>query len=410
MFYYEEDNLSPEESFKRTKKSLQQSNFIWENYSKILFSKYKINYTPYEKTVIKKLLFNPLPEKYRKQFWLISSGAKRDLINNKDYYYNLLENYPKNIPFPYEENINLDLHRTFPEIDFFKDENNLKKMKNILMAFAMRNISIGYCQGFNFIVGKLLMIIENEEETFWVFTNICENYLPFDFYLQFTGVRTDIEIIKKIIYLIIPNMINNENFELSISNLIAQCFISLFSNYVNDNILFCIWDSFFIYGNIILYKAFIWVVSLIYEENINNYELSNIQSTLFQKMKIENKTDALNYYLMVFIRFNSTYVEHYRNKISKETIKENNSLRKRKINYMNNIKCDKSMPFCLYYNEIDNIVNLNQFYVLRCNQKIDFRDDYFWGEYEKDLENYYELEISINDLLIEHQIHYCPDN
>ena len=68
------------------------------------------------------------------------------------------------------------------------------------------------------------------------------------------------------------------------------------------------------------------------------------------------------------------------------------------------------MPFCLYYNEIDNIVNLIQFYVLRCNQKIDFRDDYFWGEYEKDLENYYELEISINDLLIEHQIHYCPDN
>ena len=390
MFYYEEDNLSPEESFKRTKKSLQQSNFIWENYSKILFSKYKINYTPYEKTVIKKLLFNPLPEKYRKQFWLISSGAKRDLINNKDYYYNLLENYPKNIPFPYEENI--------------------KKMKNILMAFAMRNISIGYCQGFNFIVGKLLMIIENEEETFWVFTNICENYLPFDFYLQFTGVRTDIEIIKKIIYLIIPNMINNENFELSISNLIAQCFISLFSNYVNDNILFCIWDSFFIYGNIILYKAFIWVVPLIYEENINNYELSNIQSTLFQKMKIENKTDALNYYLMVFIRFNSTYVDHYRNKISKKTIKENNIYKKRKINYNNSIKCDKSMPFCLYNNEIDDIVNLNQFYVLKCNQKIEIRDDYFWGEFEKDLENYIENEITIDDLLIEHQIHYCPDN
>ncbi len=410
MFYYEEDNLSPEESFKRTKKSLQQSNFIWENYSKILFSKYKKNYTPYEKTVIKKLLFNPLPNKYRKQFWLISTGAKRELINNKNYYKNLLQTYPKKIPFPFEESINLDLHRTFPELDFFQNEENIKKMKNILMAFAMRNVSIGYCQGFNFIVGKLLMIIENEEETFWVFTNICENYLPFDFYLQFTGVRTDIEIIKKIIYLIIPEMINNENFELCISNLVAQCFISLFSNYVNDNILFCIWDSFFIYGNIILYKAFIWVVTLIYNQNIKNYELSSLQSILFQKMKIENNTDTLNYYLMVFIRFNSTYVDHYRNKISKKTIKENNIYKKRKINYNNSIKCDKSMPFCLYNNEIDNIVNLNQFYVLRCNKKIEIRDDYFWGEFEKDLENYIENEITIDDLLIEHQIHYCPDN
>ncbi len=407
MFYYEEDNLSPEESFKRTKKSLQQSNFIWENYSKILFSKYKKNYTPYEKTVIKKLLFNPLPEKYRKQFWLIASGAKRDLINNKNYYYNLLENYPKNIPFPYEENINLDLHRTFPEIDFFKDENNLKKMKNILMAFAMRNISIGYCQGFNFIVGKLLMIIENEEETFWVFTNICENYLPFDFYLQFTGVRTDIEIIKKIIYLIIPKMSDNENFELCISNLVAQCFICLFSNYVNNNILFSIWDSFFIYGNIILYKAFIWVVTLIYDERIVNYELSNLQKILFQKMKVENNTDSLNYYLMLYIKFNAHYVDHYRRKFSEKTIQDNQNFKKKKIDF-HKLVCDKNMPFCLYNNEIDNIVNLNQFYVLRCNRKIEFYKDYFSGEFEKDLENYTEKEISIDDLLIEYQIHMCP--
>ena len=280
MFYYEEDNKSPEETFLQNKLSLEKLNYNWEKYSKQLFSKNKRNYTPEEIIMIKKLLFFPLPEKYRKEFWLISSGAKRDLINNKNYYYNLLQNYPKKIP--YEENINLDLKRTFPELEFFKKEENLKKMKNILLAFAMRNISIGYCQGFNFIVGKLLMIIENEEETFWVFTNICENYLSFDFYLQFTGVRIDIEIIKKIIFLIDPKMSNNENFQLSISNLIAQCFISLFSNYVNDNILFSIWDSFFIYGNIILYKAVIWLVSLIYNQSINNYELIYLQNNFFQ--------------------------------------------------------------------------------------------------------------------------------
>ena len=405
MFYYEEDNKSPEETFLQNKLSLEKLNYNWEKYSKQLFSKNKRNYTPEEIIMIKKLLFFPLPEKYRKEFWLISSGAKRDLINNKNYYYNLLQNYPKKIP--YEENINLDLKRTFPEIEFFKKEENLKKMKNILLAFAMRNISIGYCQGFNFIVGKLLMIIENEEETFWVFTNICENYLSFDFYLQFTGVRIDIEIIKKIIFLIDPKMSNNENFQLSISNLIAQCFISLFSNYVNDNILFSIWDSFFIYGNIILYKAVIWLVSLIYNQSINNYELIYLQNNFFQKMKIENNTNLLNYYLMCYILFNESYIQHYRNKFSKQIIQDNQILKKNNTQ-VNNLICDKNLPFCLFTNKIDNIVNLNQFYVLRCNRKIKFYKDYFSEEFEKDLENYTEKKITIDDLLIEYQIHICP--
>ena len=405
MFYYEEDNKSPEETFLQNKLSLEKLNYNWEKYSKQLFSKNKKNYTPEEIIIIKKLLFFPLPEKYRKEFWLISSGAKRDLINNKNYYYNLLQNYPKKIP--YEENINLDLKRTFPELEFFKKEENLKKMKNILLAFAMRNISIGYCQGFNFIVGKLLMIIENEEETFWVFTNICENYLSFDFYLQFTGVRIDIEIIKKIIFLIDPKMSNNENFQLSISNLIAQCFISLFSNYVNDNILFSIWDSFFIYGNIILYKAVIWLVSLIYNQSINNYELIYLQNKFFQKMKIENNTNLLNYYLMCYILFNESYIQHYRNKFSKQIIQDNQILKKNNTQ-VNNLICDKNLPFCLFTNKIDNIVNLNQFYVLRCNRKIKFYKDYFSDEFEKDLENYTEKKITIDDLLIEYQIHICP--
>jgi hypothetical protein len=35
-------------------------------------------------------------------------------------------------------------------------------LKNILIAFSRRNSSIGYIQGFNFIVGRILEIVENE--------------------------------------------------------------------------------------------------------------------------------------------------------------------------------------------------------------------------------------------------------
>ena len=84
------------------------------------------------------------------------------ILFNKNYYNNLLNNYPENIPSPFEGQINLDLGRTYPNDPFFKEEENLKKLKNILIAISRREATIGYCQGFNFIAGKILKICENE--------------------------------------------------------------------------------------------------------------------------------------------------------------------------------------------------------------------------------------------------------
>ncbi len=81
---------------------------------------------------------------------------------NKNYYSDLIRNYPDNFISPYENQINLDLERTFPEDTFFQEQRNLIKLKNILLAFSRRNATIGYCQGFNFIVGKILKVCEDE--------------------------------------------------------------------------------------------------------------------------------------------------------------------------------------------------------------------------------------------------------
>jgi len=81
---------------------------------------------------------------------------------NKDTYSDLTSNYPENILSLYENQINLDLDRTFPQDPFFQDKNNLNKLKNVLLAFTRRESTIGYCQGFNFIVGKILKVCEEE--------------------------------------------------------------------------------------------------------------------------------------------------------------------------------------------------------------------------------------------------------
>ena len=46
-------------------------------------------------------------------------------------------------------------------------------IKRICTAYSVRNNVIGYCQGFNFIVGRLLQVM-TEEEAFWTFTRIIE--------------------------------------------------------------------------------------------------------------------------------------------------------------------------------------------------------------------------------------------
>jgi len=84
------------------------------------------------------------------------------MLHNPNYYNNLLNNYPENIPSLFEAQINLDLGRTYPNDSFFTEKENIKKLKNILMALSRRETTIGYCQGFNFIVGKILKICGNE--------------------------------------------------------------------------------------------------------------------------------------------------------------------------------------------------------------------------------------------------------
>ena len=84
------------------------------------------------------------------------------MLNFPNYYHNILYNYPDYIPSIYEQTIEKDLNRTFPEEEFFQKKETIDKLRNILLAFSRRNSSIGYNQGFNLIVGRILEVVEDE--------------------------------------------------------------------------------------------------------------------------------------------------------------------------------------------------------------------------------------------------------
>ena len=145
-----------------------------------------------EKSVIYRCLqkIKEIPDNLRRELWIKGSGGLRAKENNPNYYHRLLKDY-KVYPNPCFYQIGLDLERTFPEIEEFTLKPMLEKLRNILFAYTKRNPTVGYCQGMNFVAGRLLQILDDEEDVFWVLTCLLESILPVDYYSIISGVLVD---------------------------------------------------------------------------------------------------------------------------------------------------------------------------------------------------------------------------
>ena len=116
---------------------------------------------------------------------------------------------------------------------------------------------------------------------------------------------------------------------LCITNLITKCLISLFSQNVTDKVLYTIWDYLFIYGNTILYRAFIWSIYLLYDKNLKEQAIDKIHTILLDKLAVEEDLGTLCFFLTKYNRVGDDFIEFNR--------KKNRS--RNKIN--NNIFCNK---------------------------------------------------------------------
>ena len=63
----------------------------------------------------------------------------------------------------------------------------------MLTAYSIRNSQIGLCKGINFIVAKLLTIFDKEQEqdVFWLFVRVIENFFHCEYYSELVGVMDD---------------------------------------------------------------------------------------------------------------------------------------------------------------------------------------------------------------------------
>lgn len=321
---------------------------------------------------------------------MISSGALREKENNIGYYETLV-NFPPGIPSPYENQIDLDLHRTFPEDPFFQKDSTISSLRNILLAYSRRNVTIGYCQGFNFIAGRIIKTIKNEEDSFWILVQLLESILPISYYSELSGIIVDtmvMHILLKMYHQEIYSHFVKLGYDISLNNVLYKWYVSLFIQNTNEELSFIIWDSLFLEGNIILFFASLAMFRILKYEIINSQNLEDLHILFdYDITKFNNK--QIMYWFCIIKRFEFGYLflQKHRieyEKIVAETIIQNNKKRlealkkKRVASYCQGISlCKKNWSICIY--DIDykynNIIN---FLVFRIGKKIRVIENYFF--------------------------------
>ena len=156
--------------------------------------------------------------------------------------------YSINVPCPSEHQIDLDLKRTFPSEKECMTEHFLQKMKNILLCYSTRNTTVGYCQGMNFLVAMLLLIMEDEEKVFWLFVQIIEQILSLFNFQELTGIIIETTLIETLIAYYLPELnkfLTEKDFTITTSNFIHKWIVCLFSQTLKPEMVYTLFDFFF---------------------------------------------------------------------------------------------------------------------------------------------------------------------
>jgi hypothetical protein len=92
--------------------------------------------------------------------------------------------------------IEKDLRRTFPTNSNFQSELGIAELRRVLLAYALRNPGLGYCQSMNFITAMLLLHMP-EERAFWTLAAIVEDLLPAEYFQgRMWGMRSEQRVLQ----------------------------------------------------------------------------------------------------------------------------------------------------------------------------------------------------------------------
>jgi hypothetical protein len=133
-----------------------------------------------------------------KYFFAVASQAHFRRLEHPGYF-KLLVNFKENYPNGFFNPIEKDVPRTLSPGHPF-----LEPLKQILTAYAIRNPSLVYCQGMNYLVAYFLINEVSPEQTFWILACLVENWLPDDYFKDLTTISIVTCIVEDVLSEAVP--------------------------------------------------------------------------------------------------------------------------------------------------------------------------------------------------------------
>lgn len=203
-----------------------------------------------------------VPLSFRKDVWLMVSGAHRAMDHNSSFYSDILKSqYQKEIV----EVIKIDIPRTFPENIYF--EVHVNEFFNVLVAFSHQNSAIGYCQGLNYIAGLILIVTKDEHATFWLLKHLVENVADQYHTKDMFGLQRDIHVITEMIKIREP-LINEKINEVGLpwAVILTKWLICLFCETLPIECVLRVWDVMFAEGYKIIFRTALAIILLLKDD------------------------------------------------------------------------------------------------------------------------------------------------
>lgn len=120
----------------------------------------------------------------------------------------VFDNFQHSYSLEISKQISKDLSRTFPLVEFFRNEETINNLSTILNVYANYDVELGYCQGLLFLVGvlyyhfksdstltfhALVTIMESEPELHDIFTSTTMSYTLNKWKFEFSTILQEID-------------------------------------------------------------------------------------------------------------------------------------------------------------------------------------------------------------------------
>lgn len=231
-----------------------------------------------------------VPFSLRARVWYVISGAEElERAAGPRYYQSVLDNhYSGGEVSTSVEEIERDVHRTYPEHPYLQTEEGLGCLRRVLLAFSIHNTEVGYCQSLNFLVGFLMIVFEQEreEKVFWALVATIQYKVhPQTYQRDLRGCHVEQRVLKELIDRKLPRLgAHLDRVHCDMVMLTTEWFMCLFLHCLPIEVAARVWDVLMSEGAKVIFRVGLAFFKILHDDLLACTDLTEIISLMRESL------------------------------------------------------------------------------------------------------------------------------